>query len=63
MITDPHAWRLLSTAFLLAFFVGLILGGPPGWAWIALILSGVTFAVELLLIRRRDRDPGPTGPA
>ena len=57
MVTNPHSWRLLSTALLVVFIVGLVLGGPPGWAWIALILSGIAFAVELVLIRRRDHEP------
>ena len=54
MLTNPHSWRLLSTALLVVFIVGLVLGGPPGWAWAALIASGVAFGVELVLIRRRD---------
>lgn len=55
MLTNPHSWRLLSTALLVVFIVGLVVGEPPSWAWVALILSGVAFAVELVLIRRRDR--------
>ncbi len=55
MLADPHSWRLLSTALLAVFIAGLIAGGPPQWAWFALIFSGVTFAIELLLVRRRDR--------
>ena len=54
MLTNPHSWRLLSTALLVVFIVGLVLGGPPGWAWAALIASGIAFAVELVLVRRRD---------
>jgi 4-hydroxybenzoate polyprenyltransferase len=60
MVSNPHSWRLLSTVLLVVFVAGLIAGGPPGWAWVALLLSGVAFAIELLLIRRRDRPPaGP----
>jgi len=55
MLSNPHSWRLLSTALLVVFIAGLIVGGPPEWAWVALLASGVAFAVELVLIRRRDR--------
>jgi len=55
MLSNPHRWRLLSTALLVVFIAGLIAGGPPEWAWVALLASGVAFAVELVLIRRRDR--------
>ncbi len=55
MLSNPHSWRLLSTALLVIFITGLIAGGPPGWAWVALLLSGIAFAVELVLVRRRDR--------
>jgi hypothetical protein len=52
VLSDPKAWRAVSTLLLVVFIVGLLLGTPP-WAWIALIGSGVTFGVELLLMSRR----------
>ncbi len=48
-MSDPKLWRALSTLALVVGIVGLILGEPFGWY--ALILSGVTFAVELVLSR------------
>lgn len=47
---DPRFWRLLSTVALLVAVLGLILSASFGW--IALLLSGVFFAVELVLARR-----------
>jgi len=50
--THPAFWRLVSTVLLVAFAVSFLVGGfsVPRWGWIALILSGVTFGVELALI-------------
>lgn len=48
--TDPRLWRLLSTLALLVAVLGLVLSASFGWA--ALALSGVFFAVELVLARR-----------
>jgi len=50
----PRTWQLVSTVFLVIFLVGWAIEGfsfsdVPGWAWIALILSGVTFLVEWAL--------------
>ncbi len=47
---DPRLWRLISTLLLVVAVVGFVVGA--GFAWIALALSGVLFAVELLLVRR-----------
>ena len=51
---DPRLWRLLSTVALGVAVLGLVLSASFGW--IAFLLSGVFFAVELVLVRRkRDR--------
>ena len=50
---DPRLWRALSTVALLVAVVGFLTGG--GFAWIALALSGVLFAIELGLARGRAR--------
>ncbi len=47
---DPKTWRLLSTLALVVAVLGLVLSA--GWGWIAFLVSGVTFAVELVLVRR-----------
>jgi hypothetical protein len=51
--SSPRAWRLLSTVLLVVAIVGIVLG--DAWGWWALILSGVTFVVERVLLRR-ERD-------
>lgn len=59
MIADPKAWRGLSSLLLVVFIAALLVGGSgmPQWGWIALIGSGVAFAVELVLLRReRSRE-------
>ena len=48
--TDPKLWRLLSTIALGVAILGLVLSASFGW--IAFLLSGVFFAVELVLARR-----------
>ena len=51
-------WRALSTAFFVAFVVSIVVegfSGVPGWGWIALIASGVTFAIELALVAAERR--------
>ena len=48
--TDPRLWRLLSTLALVVAVVGFIAGA--GFAWVAFLLSGLLFAVELVLLRR-----------
>jgi len=48
--TDPKLWRLLSTVALVVAVLGLVLSAAFGW--IAFLLSGVFFAVELVLARR-----------
>lgn len=55
MIGNPKAWRALSTALLIVGVAGLLFGGDDleRVGWFALIGSGVTFGVELLLLRRR----------
>lgn len=47
---DPKLWRLLSTVALVVAVLGLVLSAAFGW--IAFLLSGVFFAVELVLARR-----------
>ncbi len=47
---DPKLWRLLSTVALVVAVLGLILSASFGW--IAFLLSGIFFAVELVLVRR-----------
>ncbi len=58
-ISRPATWRAISTALLVVFVVALALegfDGMPGWGWIALIGSGVTFGIEvLLMLGRRSR--------
>ena len=52
-----RVWQAISSALLVAFVVGWAIEGfdeVPGWAWIALIASGVTFAIELAL-KARDK--------
>jgi len=54
MISDPKAWRGLSSLLIAVFIAALIVGGSgiPQWGWFALIGSGVAFAIELVLDRR-----------
>ena len=47
---DPRTWRLLSTVALAVAILGLVLSAS--WGWLAFLLSGVFFAVELVLARR-----------
>jgi len=58
VIADPKAWRGLSSLLLVVVIAALLIGpGMPQWGWIALIGSGVAFAVELVLLRReRSRE-------
>ena len=49
-LTDPRLWRALSTVALLVAMLGLVLSAPFGW--IAFLVSGIFFAVELALVRR-----------
>lgn len=52
MIADPKSWRALSSMLLVVFIAALIVGPSiPRWGWIALIGSGVAFAIELALMR------------
>jgi hypothetical protein len=57
MLARPSFWRASSTVLLVVFAVSFLAGGfsVPGWGWIALLLSGVTFAIELLLIAASRR--------
>ena len=52
---DPKLWRLLSTVALVVAVLGLVLSASFGW--IAFLLSGIFFAVEVVL-RRRERQAG-----
>ena len=53
MIADPKTWRGLSSLMLVVFIAALIVGPDiPQWGLIALLASGVAFAVELVLGRR-----------
>ena len=52
---DPKLWRLLSSLALVVAIVGLLLSASFGW--VAFALSGVFFAVELVLVRRA-KQPG-----
>jgi hypothetical protein len=51
-LTEPSFWRTVCTVLLVVFAASFLIGGfsVPGWGWIALILSGITFAVELTLL-------------
>lgn len=65
-MTDPSCpafWRALSTALLVVFAISFLAAGfsVPGWGWIALLLSGVAFGVELVLIATR-RSRARSGP-
>lgn len=50
---DAGFWRAISTVLLVVFAVSFIVSrfSVPQRGWYALILSGVTFAIELLLLR------------
>ncbi len=52
-LADAGFWRAVSTALLVLFAVSFLVGrfSVPQWGWYALILSGVTFAIELVLLR------------
>lgn len=52
---DPKLWRLLSTVALVVAVLGLVLSASFGW--IAFLLSGIFFAVEVVLTRR-ERQAG-----
>ena len=55
VLTNPSTWRALSSALLVVFAVSFLVAGfeVPRWGWIALLLSGVAFAIEMLLIAAR----------
>jgi len=50
--SDPKFWRLLSTVALVVAVLGLVLSASFGW--IAFLLSGLFFVVELILARRAE---------
>ena len=54
-----RTWRVLSTATLVLGIV-LLLAGAGAVGWWLLILSGVTFAVELVLVARTRRAQSST---
>jgi hypothetical protein len=63
VISDPKAWRGLSSALLVVFIAAAIVGPDiPRWGWFAAIGSGVAFAVELALMARQRRAGGSEGP-
>ena len=53
---DASFWRAVSTVLLVFFAVSFVVSrfSVPQWCWYALILSGVTFAIELVLLRSGD---------
>ena len=53
LLVDAGFWRALSTALLVVFAVSFLVErfSIPQRGWYALILSGVTFAIELILLR------------
>ena len=55
-VGDSGFWRAISTVLLVLFAVSFIVSrfSVPQWGWYALILSGVTFAIELVLLRSGD---------
>lgn len=62
MIATARFWRAVSTALFVLFFVALALEGFSGvarWGWLALIASGVTFAIELVFVATQRRRTGP----
>jgi drug/metabolite transporter (DMT)-like permease len=54
VIGDPKTWRGLSSLLLVVFIAALLIGpGISQVALLALLGSGVAFAIELALGRRR----------
>ena len=56
MLGSPATWRAISSATFVLFLVAWALegfDGVPTWGWIALIVSGITFGVELALMAAR----------
>ena len=53
---DASFWRAISTVLLVLFALSFVVSrlSVPQWGWYALILSGVTFAIELLVLRFGD---------
>lgn len=53
LLADAGFWRAVSTVLLVIFAASFVISrfSVPQWGWYALILSGVTFAVELALLR------------
>jgi len=61
VIADPKTWRGLSSLLLVVFIAALIVDtSVPPWGWIALLGSGVAFAIELALGRwgSKESEPG-----
>ena len=61
MLSSPATWRAVSTATFVLFLLAWALegfDGVPAWGWIALIVSGITFAVELALVVARRSGRG-----
>lgn len=56
LLGDAGFWRAISTALLVLFAISFLVSrfSVPQWGWYALILSGVTFAIELALLRWGD---------
>jgi hypothetical protein len=57
LLARPSFWRAVSSVLLVAFAVAFLVSGftVPGWGWIALLLSGVTFGIELVLLAFASR--------
>lgn len=55
-------WRAISSALFVLFLVAWAIEGfdrVPGWGWIALIASGVTFAIELVFVAAERKGTRP----
>lgn len=61
VVATARFWRAISSVCFVAFLLAWALEGfdrVPGWGWLALIASGVAFAVELAFVAaERKRSP------
>jgi hypothetical protein len=61
VIATARFWRAVSTALFVCFLASLAFegfSGVPGWGWLVLIASGVTFAIELAFVATERRRTG-----